>query len=101
MSIDKTAPRRERVERNIYRRATGVFEVGFKDAAGKQRWRTVDGGITAARGPENVANGRLGQIALFLQQLMRAHSGDIDTQILQNLSRRMFRLSTSSMGVPW
>jgi integrase len=27
-----------------------VFEVGFRDAAGKQRWRTVTGGITAARG---------------------------------------------------
>ncbi|MBV9049534.1 MAG: tyrosine-type recombinase/integrase, partial [Solirubrobacterales bacterium] len=38
-----------RVERNIYRRASGVYEVGFKDAAGRQRWRTVDGGITAAR----------------------------------------------------
>jgi integrase len=42
-------PRRVRVERNIYRRSTGVFEVGFKDAAGIQRWRTVDGGIMAAR----------------------------------------------------
>lgn len=26
-----------------------MYEVGFKDATGKQRWRTVDGGITAAR----------------------------------------------------
>jgi integrase len=26
-----------------------VYEVGFKDGAGKQRWRTVAGGITAAR----------------------------------------------------
>ncbi len=43
------APRRVRVERNIYRRSTGVLEVGFKDAAGIQRWRTVDGGIMAAR----------------------------------------------------
>lgn len=43
------SPRRERVERNIYRRGSGVFEVGFRDAAGKQRWRTVTGGITAAR----------------------------------------------------
>lgn len=33
----------------MYRRPTGVLEVGFKDAAGIQRWRTVDGGITAAR----------------------------------------------------
>jgi integrase len=37
------------VERNIYRRPSGVLEVGFKDAAGIQRWRTVDGGIMAAR----------------------------------------------------
>ena len=42
-------PRRVRVERNIYRRASGVYEVGFKDGAGRQRWRTVEGGITAAR----------------------------------------------------
>jgi len=49
MPLDKTPPRRERVERNIYRRASGVFEVGFKDAGGRQRWRTIDGGIMAAR----------------------------------------------------
>lgn len=49
MANDPGAARRVRVERNIYRRASGVFEVGFKDGAGKQRWRTVDGGITAAR----------------------------------------------------
>jgi integrase len=45
--------RRERVEPNIYRRtaATGhqVFEIGFRDSIGRQRWRTVEGGITAAR----------------------------------------------------
>jgi integrase len=49
MSKKAGAPRRERVERNIYRRQSGVYEVGFKDAGGKQRWRTVEGGITAAR----------------------------------------------------
>jgi len=48
MADPSSSPRRVRVERNIYRRATGVFEVGFKDGAGK-RWRTVQGGITAAR----------------------------------------------------
>ena len=41
--------RRVRVERGIYRRPTGVLEVGFKDETGRQRWRTVDGGILAAR----------------------------------------------------
>jgi integrase len=49
MSEKHCQPRRVRVERNIYRRPSGVFEVGFKDGSGKQRWRTVDGGITAAR----------------------------------------------------
>ncbi len=49
MSAPENEPRRVRVERNIYRRPTGVLEVGFKDASGIQRWRTVDGGIMAAR----------------------------------------------------
>ncbi len=49
MSDQKHEPRRVRLERNIYRRPTGVLEVGFKDAAGIQRWRTVEGGIMAAR----------------------------------------------------
>jgi integrase len=38
-----------RVERNIYRRNSGVYEVGYKDASGRQRWKTVQGGITTAR----------------------------------------------------
>jgi integrase len=49
MSKANATARRVSVERNIYRRHTGVFEVGFKDGAGVQRWRTVEGGITAAR----------------------------------------------------
>jgi integrase len=49
MSKANATARRVSVERNIYRRPTGVFEVGFKDGAGVQRWRTVEGGITAAR----------------------------------------------------
>ncbi len=49
MSEMDAPPRRVRVERNIYRRPSGVYEVGFKDGSGRQRWRTVDGGITAAR----------------------------------------------------
>lgn len=49
MGDNASQPRRIRVERNIYRRPSGVYEVGFKDAVGKQRWRTVQGGITAAR----------------------------------------------------
>jgi integrase len=49
MTPANNEPRRVRVERNIYRRPTGVLEIGFKDASGIQRWRTVDGGIMAAR----------------------------------------------------
>lgn len=49
MTAGNNNARRARVERNIYRRPTGVLEVGFKDASGIQRWRTVDGGIMAAR----------------------------------------------------
>jgi hypothetical protein len=49
MSASGSAPRRIAVERNIYKRPTGVLEVGFRDATGKQRWRKVEGGILAAR----------------------------------------------------
>jgi integrase len=53
MGENSAQPRRIRVERNIYRRASGVYEIGFKDEAGRQRWHTVDGGITAARAVRN------------------------------------------------
>jgi len=46
---DGSTARRVRVERNIYRRPSGVYEVGLKDGGGKQRWSTVSGGNTAAR----------------------------------------------------
>ena len=40
-------------ERGIYTRVNAdgqtVFEIGWRDSSGKQRWRRVDGGITAAR----------------------------------------------------
>ena len=49
MTESSQAPRRVRVERAIYRRWTGVLEVCFKDENGRLRWRTVDGGILAAR----------------------------------------------------
>ena len=49
MASNSAKPRRVRVERNIYRRANGVYEIGFKDGSREQRWTTVQGGITAAR----------------------------------------------------
>jgi hypothetical protein len=46
---DPSTPRRVRVERGIYRRPTGVLEVAYTDEVGRVRWRTVEGGILAAR----------------------------------------------------
>jgi integrase len=57
--------RRERVERNIYRRVSAsgktIFEIGYRDSAGKQRWQTVEGGITAARAARDDVRGRKGR----------------------------------------
>jgi integrase len=65
MSKTNATARRLRVERNIYRRqdAVGhtVHEVGYRDSAGRQRWRTVDGGITAARAARDDVLGRKGR----------------------------------------
>jgi hypothetical protein len=49
MSSTQPRPRRTRVEANIYRRPDGKLEVGYRDTTGRQRWQTLDGGITAAR----------------------------------------------------
>jgi integrase len=44
-----TTPRRVKVEPGVYRRpGGGSYEIGWRDAQGKQRWRTVTGGIRAA-----------------------------------------------------
>jgi hypothetical protein len=34
---------------SIYRRPDGKLEIGYRDSLGKQRWKVVNGGITAAR----------------------------------------------------
>lgn len=50
MSDRNATPRRERIERGIYRRPDGKLEIGWRDSRGVQRWRRVEkGGITAAR----------------------------------------------------
>jgi integrase len=65
MTKRNPAPRRERVERNIYKRlcANGrsVFEIGYRDSTGRQRWQTVEGGITAARAARDDILGRKGR----------------------------------------
>jgi integrase len=63
MTITETerAPRRVRVpgdqNRNIYRRPDGAFEIGYRDSTGRQRWKVVAGGITAARGERDAILG--------------------------------------------
>jgi integrase len=44
-----TVKRRTRVEPGIYARPDGRLEIGYRDAQGRQRWRVVEGGVTAAR----------------------------------------------------
>jgi len=58
-------PRRERVDRNVYRRTTAdgriVYEVGYRDSSGRQRWKTIEGGIMAARAARDDILGRRGR----------------------------------------
>jgi integrase len=65
MSEQNPIPRRVRVEQNIYSRRDGagciVFEVGYRDSTGRQRWQRVDGGITAARTIRNDLLARKGK----------------------------------------
>src|SRR3954453_1970696 len=43
---------------NVYRRADGKFEIGYRDAEGRQRWRGPFDTITAARAARDDARGR-------------------------------------------
>lgn len=65
MSKSHPIARRVRVESNVYSRrdAAGrtVFEVGYRDSTGRQRWQRVDGGITAARTVRNDVLARKGK----------------------------------------
>jgi hypothetical protein len=58
MADSSAVPRRVRVERGIYERPTGVLEVAYKDETGRLRWRTVHGGILAARKVRNDLSAR-------------------------------------------
>jgi integrase len=53
MSKASSSSRRERVEPGVYTRVNAqgrkTYEIGFRDAQGRQRWRKVEGGISAAR----------------------------------------------------
>ena len=61
MATTVAAPRRSRVERNIYRRPDGKLEIGYRDSTGKQRWKVVEGGITAARAERDTILGARGR----------------------------------------
>ncbi|MCW3002619.1 MAG: integrase family protein [Conexibacter sp.] len=58
MNKPSAVPRRVSVEKNIYKRADGKLEVGYRDSTGKQRWTPVVGGITAARAVRDDVLGR-------------------------------------------
>ncbi len=60
-STGSTPARRVRVERNIYRRADGCFEIGYRDSTGKQRWKVIAGGISAARAERDAILGAKGK----------------------------------------
>jgi integrase len=65
VSEKQATPRRVREpgdqNRNIYRRADGVFEIGYRDSTGRQRWKVIEGGITAARAARDDVLGRKGR----------------------------------------
>src|SRR3954447_16775048 len=56
-SASQAKPRRVRVERNIYRRADGKLEVGYRDSTSKQRWKGPFTTISAARRERDVLIG--------------------------------------------
>ncbi len=64
MSDDISSRRRERVESGIYRRRTVggyiTYEIGWRDATGRQRWRRVPGGVKEARAA--LAQARAGRV---------------------------------------
>lgn len=60
-SNSSPTPRRTSVERNVYRRSDGRFELGYRDSTGKQRWQVIDGGIMAARAERDAILGDKGK----------------------------------------
>lgn len=65
MSTTQGKPRRRRVigekNHNIYERADGRLEIGYRDSSGKQRWKAIAGGITAARTERDTILGARGR----------------------------------------
>jgi integrase len=62
MQSDSKQPRRERVERDIYRNpATGRYEFHYVDSDGRSRWKTVRGGLREARLARAEVEAKLGR----------------------------------------
>jgi integrase len=73
MSEPAKASRRQRIEPGIYARtdANGhtTYEIGWRDAQGRQRWRRVEGGIRAARAMTDITPS---DVAAFIAEQQRA-----------------------------
>ncbi len=55
-----TTPRREKVERGIYRKpGTSEYEITYTDSTGRQRWQRIEGGLREARAARGEMLGKL------------------------------------------
>src|SRR5262249_40481479 len=54
-------PRRIRVERGIYRSASGGYEIQYTDSTGRVRWQRTLGGLREARHARAEVQARLGR----------------------------------------
>jgi integrase len=62
MADEQATPRRVRVERNLYRRPDGAFELGYRDSDGRQRWQKLGHvGIKHARAERDSILGARGK----------------------------------------
>ena len=96
--------RRTRVEKNLYEssrldprgRPMAVYEIGYRDSTGKQRWQTVRGGITAARAERDRILGARAQPGARVLPNPRLRFGDAAEAWLQGLKSGNTRPTTQS-----
>lgn len=72
MSSRNAKPRRERVKAGIYvrkdARGRKIYEIAYRDASGRQRWQTVEGGLRAAEATLGDVKARLGRGERVIRQ---------------------------------
>jgi integrase len=72
MSSANATTRRERVKSGIYvrkdARGRKVYEIAYRDASGRQRWQTVEGGLRAAEAALADVKARLGRGERIIRQ---------------------------------